>query len=317
MTEHPFKSLPTRIAVAAVGIPLILWLTYEGGYHFFSLVTLISTLSLYEFYVLQERRGSYPLKTLGLVAGVLVVGAFVYPRFHLQLFRFLDERGVRLAMFSPLQFLLVVLVLFLLVILLVELFRSKGSPSHNLGATILGVMIIPLFFGCLIGLREVFLYGFPVHKFLDAFPIGVEQRIVMDRWGAFTVISLFATIWICDTAAYFVGSKFGKHKLFERVSPKKSWEGAIAGFIVAVAAMVVAQQLFLQYLAVVHAVVIGMIIGSFGQVGDLVQSRFKRDVGVKDSSAILPGHGGVYDRFDSVVFVSPIVYLYVDFIVLS
>ncbi len=317
MTDHPFKSLPTRVGVAAVAIPLILWLTYEGGYFFFALVALISTLSLYEFYILQERKGSFPLKSVGLVLGFFVTAAFIYPRFHLQLFRFLEERGVRLAMFSPLQFLLVILLLFLLLVLVIELFRKKGSPSHNLGATITGVMIISLFFGCLIGLREVFLYGFPVNKFVTAFPIGEEPQSVMDRWGAFTVMSLFATIWICDTAAYFIGSRFRKHKLHERVSPKKSWEGAIAGFVAAVLAMVAAQQIALEYLAMHQAVIVGVLIGCFGQVGDLVESRFKRDVGVKDSSALIPGHGGVYDRFDSVVFVSPIVYLYLDFIVLS
>lgn len=317
MTQGAFTSLPTRVGVAVVGIPLILWLTYEGGYFFFAFVALISALSLHEFYALQERRGSFPLKSVGLVAGFLVTAAFIYPRFHLQLFRFLEERGMRLAMFSPLQFLLVVLLLFCLIALTIELFRAKCSPSGNLGATVLGVMVISLFFGCLIGIREVFPYGFPVNKFLSTFPQDEAREAVIDRWGAYTMISLFATIWICDTAAYFVGSKFGKHKLFERVSPKKSWEGAIAGFVAAALTMVVAKEIALEYLSVGHAVTIGMLIGSFGQMGDLVESRFKRDVGVKDSSSIIPGHGGVYDRFDSLVFVSPIVYLYLDFIVLS
>jgi phosphatidate cytidylyltransferase len=81
--------------------------------------------------------------------------------------------------------------------------------------------------------------------------------------------------------------------------------------------MVAAKFSFLEYMALNQAIVIGMMIGCFGQIGDLVESRFKRDAGVKDSSSIIPGHGGVYDRFDSLVFVSPIVYLYIDFVVLS
>jgi phosphatidate cytidylyltransferase len=101
------------------------------------------------------------------------------------------------------------------------------------------------------------------------------------------------------------------------VSPKKSWEGAVFGFVGALITMLVARLLVLDYLRFQDAVIIGIIVGVFGQVGDLVESRFKRDAGVKDSSAIIPGHGGVYDRFDSLVFVAPIVYLYIDFVVLS
>ncbi len=81
--------------------------------------------------------------------------------------------------------------------------------------------------------------------------------------------------------------------------------------------MVLCRVLMLEYLALHHAIILGVIVGVFGQLGDLVESRFKRDVDVKDSSAVIPGHGGVYDRFDSLVFLSPIVYLYIDFIVLS
>ena len=110
---------------------------------------------------------------------------------------------------------------------------------------------------------------------------------------------------------------FGKHKLFERVSPGKTWEGSVFGFVFAVVTMVIAQQTVLAYLALHHAVVLGVFVGVFGQIGDLVESRFKRDAGVKDSSTIIPGHGGVYDRFDSLVFLAPIAYLYIDFVVLS
>lgn len=312
-----FQALPIRVLVALVAIPVILWITMEGGYYFFLFVALISGLSLFEFYKLQEAKGSFPLKSLGLIAGFLVNGAFIYERFHYDFFRFLDSLGVRISLFTPLQFLLVVLLLFFLLSLLIELFRSKGSPSYNLGSTVLGVAIIPLFFGTLIGLRELFPFGFPVHKFAHVLPLNVNSDEIIHSWGGIFVISFLATIWVCDTAGYFAGHTMGKHKLYERVSPKKTWEGAIAGFIFAVLTMALAKELVLPFLSLHHAITIGVLIGIFGQLGDLIESRFKRDVEVKDSSGIIPGHGGVYDRFDSLVFISPIVYLYIDFIVLS
>ena len=89
------------------------------------------------------------------------------------------------------------------------------------------------------------------------------------------------------------------------------------GFAGALATMIVFQHYFLPYLSLLHAVIMGIIIGVFGQIGDLVESLLKRDVDVKDSSNLLPGHGGVLDRFDSLIYLSPILYLYIDFIILS
>jgi phosphatidate cytidylyltransferase len=144
-----------------------------------------------------------------------------------------------------------------------------------------------------------------------------SSHAITYAWGGLTIISIFASIWICDTAAYFGGLAMGKHKLFERVSPNKTWEGAVWGFAGAVLTMMAAQKLLIPYLEFHQAIIMGLIIGIFGQLGDLVESLFKRDAGVKDSSNIIPGHGGVFDRFDSLIFVSPILYLYIDFVVLS
>jgi len=317
MEQSRFGSLPTRIAVAVVAIPLIVWASMVGSYMFFGFVAIISAVALYEFYAMAEKKGAYPLKTLGILGGFVVNGAFMYERIQVEMYSFFEERGVRLSMFSQLQFLLVVLLVFLLLVLLMELFRTKGSATLNAATTVFGVAVISLFFGTLISIRELFPYGFPVPKF---FQVGFADEVQLNtitRWGGYTIVSLFATIWMCDTAAYFGGLTFGRHRLFERVSPKKSWEGAIFGFVAALLTMLAARMLVLDYLRVQDALVIGGIVGVFGQIGDLVESRFKRDVGVKDSSAIIPGHGGVYDRFDSLVFVAPIVYLYIDFVVLS
>ncbi|HWP81883.1 MAG TPA: phosphatidate cytidylyltransferase [Bacteroidota bacterium] len=316
-SNSPFASLPVRVAVAAVAIPVIVFLTMMGGYYFFAFILLISTLSLYEFYSLAESKGVSPLKALGLFFGAVTTSSFIYERWQIEVYAWFEGMGVRLSMFSQLQFLLVTLLIFLLLALLMELFRDKGSPFTNLGVTVLGVLMIPLFFGTLVGLREVFPYGFPVYRFFPSTIADEHQLQIIHRWGGYTVVSLLATIWICDTAAYFGGVTMGKHKLFERVSPKKTWEGFLFGLLFAVLTMIAARALVVDYLSLVDAVVIGILVGVFGQLGDLIESRFKRDVGVKDSSSIIPGHGGVYDRFDSLVFVSPIVYLYMDFVVLS
>lgn len=123
------------------------------------------------------------------------------------------------------------------------------------------------------------------------------------------VIFIFILIWTCDTMAYFGGKFFGKHKLSE-ISPKKTWEGSIIGFIFTV----IASCLFYYFsggkIALLHALALGVIIGIFSQVGDLFESLFKRKLNVKDSSHIIPGHGGVLDRFDSLIFVTPLVFIY-------
>jgi phosphatidate cytidylyltransferase len=313
-----FKNLTTRVLIALVAIPIILWLTMLGGYFFFFLITVISSLALYEFYGLAEAKGAAPLKTLGLAAGVIVNAVFIYERFQVDIYQFFtDHLNFHLSMFSQHQLLTVVLLKFLLLTMLIELFRTKGSPTINIATTILGVLVISLCFGTLIFLRDLFPYGFPVHKFFAAGLANNQQLAQINQWGGYTVIAIFATIWICDTAAYFGGKTFGKHKLFVQVSPNKTWEGAVFGFIFSVLTMVTAKIFVLGYLTYQHAIVLGVLIGVFGQLGDLIESRFKRDAGVKDSSSLIPGHGGVYDRFDSLVYISPIVYLYIDFVVLS
>ncbi len=103
--------------------------------------------------------------------------------------------------------------------------------------------------------------------------------------------------------------------MFPRVSPKKSWEGAVAGFLFSVLFMIAARALIIDFLPLSDAIMIGLISGIFGQAGDLIESLLKRDAGVKDSSSIIPGHGGIFDRFDSLLFTAPLVYLYLTLFV--
>jgi phosphatidate cytidylyltransferase len=124
----------------------------------------------------------------------------------------------------------------------------------------------------------------------------------------------FVAVWAMDTAAYAAGRGFGRHSLAPVLSPKKTWEGAVAGFAAAIGVSLAFQRFMLSdAVTPIVAVVIGVLIGAMGQLSDLAESMVKRDVGAKDSGALLPGHGGVFDRFDSYILCAPAVYYALSF----
>ena len=269
--------LTKRILVALVGIPLILFLTYRGSWYFFVLIIIIAVTAQWEFYRLQNNKHIYPQKFIGIIAGMIIL------------------LGIQTGywFFSG-----ITTVIILMIMMINEMFRSYKNISSNMGVTLLGIFYIPLFLGTLLYLREYM------------------QTILKDTSHAgFRFIAvMLATIWICDTFAYSFGSKLGRHKLYEKVSPKKSKEGAIAGLIGAIltyAGVKITGILPLTWSAVIT---FGSAVGIIGQTGDLVESWFKRDAGVKDSSALLPGHGGMLDRFDSLIFLSPAMLILVYFL---
>jgi phosphatidate cytidylyltransferase len=318
---NKFSNLAPRVLVALVAIPFVLGASYYGGLFFVLFVLAIGLLALHEFYGMAKAKGAAPQTWTGMAGLTALHFAF----FHEQIQNFIlpffiDSGGIALLM--KLQLVVTVLFLFLTLVMLIELFRNNGSAFLNAGATIFGVMYVGIFLAALTGIRELFGAEFPYHLAIQFFP---DASLLTDdsirsttyAWGGWTVISLLVSIWMCDTMAYFGGLSMGKHKLFPRVSPNKSWEGAVWGFIGALVTMLIFQHYLLPYLKVHQAVVIGVIIGLFGQIGDLIESLLKRDAGVKDSSSLIPGHGGVFDRFDSLIYVSPMLYLYIDFVVLS
>lgn len=131
--------------------------------------------------------------------------------------------------------------------------------------------------------------------------------------GVGWVFMALAGTWLADTGAYFAGRAFGRRKLFPRISPKKTWEGAFGGMAGAVFGAWCVQQLVLPDLATIHVVVLGAAVAWIGVAGDLVESMMKRSFGVKDSGSILPGHGGMLDRLDGVLFTAPFLWLYATF----
>ena len=310
----------TRVLVALVAIPVILLLAMAGGFYFFLLVATISTIALYEFYNLAKIKGASPQVELGLVFGLCVNLAFMHYRLQSMLVGFLAGAGLAVPFPTMAQLILILLLLFVPTILIVELSRDRGSALFNVAATISGVCYVSLLLGCFIGLRELFVpFDFPAYRFFSVHGATVSEEVAgtIDRWGGATIMSVLASIWICDSAAYYIGRRYGEHKLFERVSPKKTWEGAIAGLIFGVLTFVAAKYLVLPYLSIANSIVCGGIVGVFGQIGDLSESLLKRDARVKDSSQLIPGHGGILDRFDSLTFVAPLVFFYLDLIVFS
>ncbi|MFC0214373.1 phosphatidate cytidylyltransferase [Paenibacillus chartarius] len=135
----------------------------------------------------------------------------------------------------------------------------------------------------------------------------IETRL--HEQGLFWTLLVYGCIWITDSAAYFVGSKLGKHPLWPAISPKKSVEGAVAGVVASIAAALLFAGIRPDLVTVFHAVQIGLVIGIVGQLGDLMQSAYKRVKGIKDTGAILPGHGGVLDRVDSWLIVFPFLHV--------
>lgn len=264
----------TRIIVSIIAIPAIVAVTYFGKIPFLLFVLAISLFAFYEFHLMLKNKNSNGNLLLGFVA----VAFLIVNQYHL--------------MMNSYDFILIWFAL----LLLIELFRNKNSALGNLGGTTLSVLFLGLFGGSLLGIREFY---------------SIDDEFYVN--GGYLIISILITIWICDSAAFFGGTALGKHKLFPRVSPNKSWEGAVFGFIFAIVTMITAKFILLDFLEWKDVIVIGLIVGVIGQIGDLVESLIKRDAGVKDSSAIIPGHGGIFDRFDSLLFSSPFIYFYLKY----
>ncbi len=263
-----------RTLVNALGIPGILLIIWLGDIYFSLLMTVVIVLALKEFYSLYLTKGIYASLPMGVVGSAFFIW-FYYTDPYLNMLAF-----IQLA------------IAFIILVLLFELFSKKVNPVANIAYTIFGIVYIPLLLGTLIALRQIDM-----------------------TYGSYYTFAVFLSIWLCDSAAFGFGMKWGKKKIFPRVSPKKSWVGSIAGFF--------SVLIFFNVLAYFHlpstdftfqdVIVFSIISGVFGQLGDFIESLFKRDAGVKDSGAFLLGHGGVLDRFDSLILAAPLTYFYLLF----
>jgi phosphatidate cytidylyltransferase len=236
--------------------------------------------SLYEYFRLIAATGAEPQRNAGILTAILI---------------YLISFFVAAGMLDSLSYLLVMAAFMLIIIL--ELYRKKDKPFDSLAHTIFGIIFISLPYS----LFPFLAFGF---NGLSALLPGMFPHFSPGIMLGFLLLS-----WSFDIAAYLFGSYLGKHKLFKRISPEKSWEGFFSGLLVA---LLVAWpvSLWITEPGLVSWMIIALLISLAGTAGDLVESMLKRSAGVKDSGTILPGHGGILDRFDSLILSLPLVYLF-------
>jgi len=249
---------------------------------FFLTGLLIVTGSQYEYYLMIRNTGVHAQMIPGIIAG-----ASVY------IISTLIASGI---VTFDYYLLLIPLALFLLV---TEIYRKKEKPFDSLAHTFFAIIYIAVPFSLL-----------PFSAFSRT---GIDSLLAHGDiiFSPGIVIGFLLLLWANDTGAYITGVTLGKHRLMERISPKKSWEGLLGGMIISVGAAL----LLAGWLGVVDTsgwIVISIIISIAGTFGDLAESMLKRSMGVKDSGSIMPGHGGFLDRFDSALFSFPLVYLFIS-----
>ena len=262
------SNLQQRVIAAVIAVPFLIFCIVYSDWTFYGLFALIAIFAQLEFYKLLGLSGNAPLKYYGTFCGFVLVSV-----------TYLIEKGViaesNYYILSPLM----------ASIFFIKLYKSKDDkPFRNIAYTFLGVIYVALPFALVIILAFLELNTFSWQK-----PLGC----------------LFL-LWASDTGAYFAGTKFGKTKLFERVSPKKSWEGSIGGFIASMIVSYILSRYFLD-LKVWQWFGCGAIIVVAGTYGDLVESLFERSIKIKDSASTIPGHGGFLDRFDGLLLSIPFI----------
>jgi phosphatidate cytidylyltransferase len=277
--KAPGWSLRWRIASGVVFVPLLVLLASAGGIAWTAFVALQVGLALVEFHRMMRAKGLAPFGALGLGGGLALLAVAFRP--HLINGGLMATAG-------------------LLLLLGLALRRAPGTRIvESAAVTVFGVAWIGWTSAHLVLLREL------------PWTAGTAYAE-----GARYVLLAFFVTWSCDTGAYAFGRLFGRVRPWSAISPRKSVEGAVGGLATAVLAGFAARAWFAPFLSPWDAPVLGLLAGVFAQVGDLVESLLKRDAGSGDSSDIIPGHGGILDRFDSLYVAAPLVYWYLRVVVL-
>lgn len=236
------------------------------------LLAIIGGGSLWEFYRIAEKTGLAPQRILGMTTGIALIAISVMVAAK-------TIPGVALLPFF----------LLMAIVCIAELYRKKKNPLGNIAATWGGILYaaVPLALLPFIGIQD-------------------NEGIVIYR--PWVILSYIFIVWSNDIGAFLTGSAWGRHRLFERISPKKSWEGFVGGVVMAIGVGLLAG--WLQESSLLRWGGLGAVVAVSGVWGDLVESMFKRSVGIKDSGRMMPGHGGFLDRFDAMLLSAPFVFVY-------
>lgn len=294
------SNLMVRLLTAIVALPLVIYLVILGGIPFTVLIAAAVTIALYEFNMMMMARGFKPGKTVSYVLGILLVGV---------------------AYFSNEYYLTVLVTFSALIIMVVQLSKRDVNASIiGMAVTVLGLLYIPWLLAHAVLVRGLGQEIVVKYGDLERFRRFVPQPEMADQFA--TAVSLFFVFLVIactfgnDTGGYFAGRFFGKHKLAPTVSPKKTWEGFVGGVLASMLAACVVKWIFDHWVPngiLVHfpyggCLLLGAALGIVGAIGDLVESLIKRDADIKDSGWIIPGHGGMLDRIDALLFTFPLTY---------
>jgi phosphatidate cytidylyltransferase len=270
------RALLLRVLTAIVGIPIILALLWFGGWVLFAGLAVIVTLAIYELHRMLAGDGKHPLSVLSLALSLDFLLAAQLP----SSWRYpLIEGGISLLLLLAFSWLLVVR-------------RTLEGSLVDWALT----MALPLY------------VGWPLSAFLLLRGSQLAPSI-----GFWWVLLVLVSVWAFDSAAFFTGKYLGRHKMTPLVSPGKTWEGMAGGTIACIAATMGIGVLALGQ-PIYHTIILGLLISVFGQMGDLAESLLKRQTHVKDSSHLIPGHGGILDRIDSQLFAVVVVTLYMQWV---
>lgn len=271
-----YSNLTQRLFTGFLGAAAIIAGVSYSEWIYFAIFFIICLFSLREFYKLSGLDGMIPLKTLGTFIGLVVYS----------LSFFIEQKTISYKYY----FLIFPLVA---VVYLVKLYKKmERKPFTNIAFTLLGVFYVAVPFALLN--HAVF-----------------RESIAGTHYNFEIILGSLLILWASDTGAYFAGTLFGKHKLFERISPKKSWEGFWGGAALAIV-MTYVLTLFFHSLTLVDWMIVSLIIIIGGTFGDLVESLLKRSIEIKDSGDSLPGHGGFLDRFDGLFISAPFIVAYLE-----
>jgi phosphatidate cytidylyltransferase len=266
----------TRAISGLIYVSIIVLSTYFGGLTLQIVFGLITVLLLYEFTALFKKSEYAPHGVYTPLYGLLL--------YTLGVFTILNPFGIeiRIYLFASILLFSSSFICFGLI----ELMRATKKPIANTALSVAALIYIvpPMLFVVLMS------------------KLGPDREA-----NIFPLLGIFIMIWCYDTFAYLIGKKFGKTKMAEKISPNKSWEGFIGGLVFAVISGLIIAHFQLNKPYSAYAI-LGMIAAGFGMLGDLFESLIKRQLGLKDSGTMMPGHGGILDRFDSVLFVMPIAF---------